>query len=70
MRINQKLCLFCGQCLAECQHDAIRVSRLDGLSPKPDYYQIDAVLCQDCGACAEVCPEGAIVREETIWKIG
>jgi NAD-dependent dihydropyrimidine dehydrogenase PreA subunit len=46
-------CIQCGACEPECPESAISV--IDGL------YVIDPALCQDCAACADVCPTGACV---------
>lgn len=44
-------CINCAACEAECPEGAI--------SQGDATFVIDAVLCTDCGACADVCPVDA-----------
>jgi len=48
-------CSACGTCIDECAVEAI--------SQGDTKYVIDADACIDCGSCAAVCPNGAIVEE-------
>ena len=52
-QIDPYLCGGCTQCLDVCEYDAI-----DG--KKGFIHVVDAKMCEQCGACAEECPEGAI----------
>ena len=45
-------CLGCGDCVAACQFDAIR------MNPKTGIPEVDATKCTACGACAKACPRG------------
>jgi ferredoxin len=46
-------CIMCDACVAECPENAISVG--------DPAYKISAILCNDCGACAEVCPTEACI---------
>jgi len=62
MRIDPDKCLGddCG-----CNRLCNRVFRCPGLvwDEKAGKTKIDEVVCNECGVCADVCPEGAIIRE-------
>jgi RnfABCDGE-type electron transport complex B subunit len=47
-------CLGCGDCVAACQFDAIRMNTETGLP------EVDEEKCTACGACAKACPRGII----------
>ncbi|MBQ7494205.1 MAG: Fe-S cluster domain-containing protein [Bacteroidaceae bacterium] len=47
-------CLGCGDCVAACQFDAIRMNPETGLP------EVDEEKCTACGACAKACPRGII----------
>lgn len=50
-------CIGCGDCVDECDEDAI-----DG---KPKFiHMIDQDMCEQCGKCVDACDEGAIVKWE------
>lgn len=53
--IEPALCTACGKCVASCRFDAIRVVS-DGTTAR---YQIDAISCEGCGVCVDVCPTHA-----------
>ena len=62
-------CSGCRTCLMACalaQFKEVNPSKavltIRGLFPAPGRYEID--LCDQCGACAEACPEEAIERRE------
>ncbi len=62
-RINQGLCIQCGQCHSICRFSAINKFK----SPEDHedfYFQIDPVSCEGCGFCYHVCPVKAIYMEE------
>ena len=33
--------------------------------PREGKSKVDEVICAGCGVCADICPEGAIIKEET-----
>ena len=43
-------CLGCGDCVAACKFDAIRMNPTTGLP------EVDAEKCTACGACVKACP--------------
>ncbi len=47
-------CLGCGDCVAACQFDAIR------LNPETGLPEVDDDKCTACGACAKACPRSII----------
>jgi indolepyruvate ferredoxin oxidoreductase alpha subunit len=63
MRVNQAQCLGeeCG-----CGRYCTRIFRCPGLvwDKESQKAQIDEVICVGCGICADICPQGAIIREE------
>ncbi|MBU0961881.1 MAG: glycyl-radical enzyme activating protein [Proteobacteria bacterium] len=46
-------CITCGDCLAVCPQEAIRMQSED---------RVDRKRCTGCGLCAESCPSGALAR--------
>ena len=63
VHVNQELCLGeeCG-----CGRLCTRIFRCPGLiwNEAEKKAQIDEVICVGCGVCADICPQGAIKREE------
>lgn len=56
--IDMKKCVYCGKCREACSYNAIAV-----IIPSGDISGNVIVfpeLCHSCGACIELCPEGAI----------
>jgi len=49
--IDPDLCLQCGECEAHCRFDAIRHGG--------DTFQVDALRCEGCAVCVQVCPADA-----------
>ncbi len=47
-------CLGCGDCVAACKFDAIRMNPETGLP------EVDEAKCTACGACAKACPRNII----------
>lgn len=47
-------CLGCGDCVAACKFDAIR------MNPETGIPEVDEEKCTACGACAKACPKGII----------
>jgi indolepyruvate ferredoxin oxidoreductase alpha subunit len=63
MSVNQQKCLgeACG-----CGRYCTRIFRCPGLiwDESAQKARVDEVICVGCGICSDICPEGAIVREE------
>lgn len=63
MRVNHERCLGegCG-----CDRYCSRIFRCPGLvwDRRTRKAKIDEVICVGCGICADICPQGAILREE------
>ncbi len=71
---NEKKCSGCGICKLACSiHNFNQVTpskallRIEGLFPEPGYYQIN--FCDQCGLCAEACPEEVIELKDGIFRI-
>ena len=47
-------CLGCGDCVAACQFDAIRINAETGIA------EVDEEKCVACGACVKACPRSII----------
>jgi indolepyruvate ferredoxin oxidoreductase alpha subunit len=57
------------KCIGEdcgCDRVCTRVFKCPGLiwDAKEGKSKLDEVICIGCGVCAEICPEGAIIKEE------
>jgi heterodisulfide reductase subunit A-like polyferredoxin len=64
--VDEKKCIFCGRCLAECSIGAVRAGWEHASPPS---FVIDDIACTKCGKCAEACPTEAInleLQEEEI----
>jgi heterodisulfide reductase subunit A len=57
VRVSERLCTACGQCVEVCPYDA-RV-----LEPGAHTAEVIDVLCQGCGACIVACPNKATRRQ-------
>jgi heterodisulfide reductase subunit A len=55
--VNERLCSFCGLCVAACPYGA-RVMNYETRVADVDYG-----LCQGCGVCAVVCPNKATLQK-------
>jgi indolepyruvate ferredoxin oxidoreductase alpha subunit len=62
--VDQRKCIGegCG-----CDRVCTRVFKCPGLiwDAKEGKSKVDEVICIGCGVCADICPEGAIIKEET-----
>lgn len=59
---SEELCSWCGLCRSACRFDAI-----------DEELRISPLNCEGCGACAIVCPNGAIKMQEALageWFVG
>ena len=65
MQVDQEQCLGeeCG-----CGRYCTRIFRCPGLiwDKEAQKAQIDEVVCVGCGICTEICPQGAIFKEEAV----
>jgi ferredoxin len=61
MKIDQDLCIGCGQCVPYCPVRAITL--------KDDAAEIDFDECVECGNCLRIadCPVDAIYQQELVW---
>ena len=50
-RVDEDLCIACGECLSACQFNALS---LDATA------QVSELRCVGCGVCVPVCPQGAL----------
>jgi heterodisulfide reductase subunit A len=55
--VNERLCSFCGLCVAACPYEA-RVMNYETRVADVDY-----ALCEGCGVCAMVCPNKATLQK-------
>lgn len=60
--IDPAKCTGCGDCVDECDEDAIA-------GKKKFVHIIDADLCENCGKCAKVCEEDAIVMQDGTIRV-
>jgi heterodisulfide reductase subunit A len=61
-RVDQDSCTGCGNCMAVCPFDAIRLQRIDG---KYTYVsRVNKMRCKACGNCVSVCPNGSMQMPE------
>ncbi|MHA1785158.1 MAG: thiamine pyrophosphate-dependent enzyme [Candidatus Helarchaeota archaeon] len=58
-QIIPERCLKCDECLKVFGCVAIRVEKDE---KGEDYYYIEDAKCTQCGVCAQVCPNGAIIK--------
>ena len=56
-KINQEVCISCGQCYKECRFEAII---------KDELYEVDDFACEGCGVCEYVCPVNAIEMKDSV----
>jgi MinD superfamily P-loop ATPase len=67
--IRQDDCLRCGDCMADCRFDAIRME--EGPLGVPSY-SVDPLSCEGCGVCVRFCPAQAIDFNERVcgeWMV-
>ncbi|WP_320128267.1 ATP-binding protein [uncultured Sphaerochaeta sp.] len=54
-KIDEKICIDCGKCMAACRFDAIH---------RKERYTVDSLTCEGCKTCTLVCPVSAISMQE------
>ncbi len=61
--------MCCGECIAICPVNAIRLKKKDKALGSEAHAAIDSDECVECGACfrTKICPENAIREEELGW---
>jgi ferredoxin len=59
-KVDQEICLGCGECESTCQFEAIAVP--DGTA------QVDESACMGCGICVEHCPNQALSLQREASK--
>jgi len=69
MRIDKELCVCCGECIALCPVNAIRLQKKDKATGAKAHAEIDYDECVECAACfrSKICPENAIQEEKLAW---
>jgi NAD-dependent dihydropyrimidine dehydrogenase PreA subunit len=69
MRIDKELCVCCGECIALCPVNAIRLQKKDKTTGAKAHAEIDYDECVECAACfrSKICPENAIQEEKLVW---
>ncbi len=61
-RVNTDSCTGCGNCMAVCPFDAIRLQRIEGKYSCVS--RVNKVRCKACGNCVAVCPNGTMQMPE------
>lgn len=67
--IRQEACSGCGECLARCRFDAIRLG--EGAAGRATFV-VDPLACEGCGVCVRCCPEEAVEFPERLcgeWMV-
>ncbi len=69
MLIDPQRCVCCGDCLALCPMNAIRLIPQDRAAGRAAHAAIDRDECVECGVCfrSAVCPQEAIREEDLAW---
>jgi len=69
MQIDKELCVCCGECVALCPVNAIRLQKKDKETGAKAHAEIDYDECVECAACfrSKICPENAIQEEKLVW---
>jgi NAD-dependent dihydropyrimidine dehydrogenase PreA subunit len=62
MRIDEKICTACGQCVDMCMKEAIKLNIEAIKKGDKKAYVIDEAQCAECGVCLD-CPSGAVTDE-------
>ncbi len=53
-RVDETLCIACGDCISACPFDALSLENST---------QVAGMRCVGCGVCVAVCPQGALAME-------
>jgi ferredoxin len=74
LKAVHEYCSGCGVCRLACalenfreMNPSLAALRIEGRFPAPGDFRID--LCDQCGLCAEVCPEEAISAVNGVYRI-
>ena len=74
LKAYHEKCSGCGTCRLACAIENFRavnpsrsLLRIEGCFPEPGYYRIH--LCDQCGVCADNCPEDAIGLQDGIFIV-
>ena len=74
LKAYHEKCSGCGTCRLACAIENFRavnpsrsLLRIEGCFPAPGYYRIH--LCDQCGVCADNCPEDAIGLQDGIFIV-
>jgi heterodisulfide reductase subunit A len=51
--VHHSLCSLCERCIETCPYDA------RSIDPETENVVVNPLMCQGCGACAAICPNGA-----------
>lgn len=55
VRVDARICHFCGACVAVCPPDALFLADTQ--------LRVNPALCVGCGKCVTLCPVGALTSE-------
>jgi len=61
-RVNVETCSGCGNCMAVCPFDAIRLQKVEGKYSHVS--RVNKMRCKACGNCVSVCPNGTMQMPE------
>ena len=74
LKVFNARCSGCGTCRLACAienfgqvNPSFSLLRIEGRFPAPGDYRIH--LCDQCGVCADNCPEGAIQAEDNVYRV-
>jgi heterodisulfide reductase subunit A-like polyferredoxin len=59
-RVDESLCIGCGECAAFCQFGALSLSDFTSI--------VNMDICMGCGVCVDKCAQGALSLEREASK--